>query len=109
MNTFFSKTAYHCFKYQEYRFFWIAALFSNIGMWSLVYGRLWLMRTLTDSEIMLGLIITANLAPILLFSLFGGIISELADKDDKIYVHIIDISGPETLASPSYLQCWCTA
>ncbi len=83
LNTFFSKTAYYCFRYQEYRLFWIAALFSNIGMWSLVYGRLWLMRTLTDSEIMLGLVITANLAPILLFSLFGGIIS---DKHNRLQI-----------------------
>lgn len=41
------------------------------------------MRTLTDSEIMLGLIITANLAPILLFSLFGGIIS---DKHNRLQI-----------------------
>ena len=45
-------------------------------MWSLVYGRLWLMRTLTDSEILLGLVITANLTPVILFSLLGGILSD---------------------------------
>ena len=45
-------------------------------MWSLVYGRLWLMRTLTDSEILLGLVITANLTPVILFSLVGGILSD---------------------------------
>ena len=71
-----SETAYYSFKFREYRLFWLAALFSNIGMWSLVYGRLWLMRTLTDSEILLGLVITANLTPVILFSLLGGILSD---------------------------------
>ena len=46
-----SGTSYSAFKHREYRLFWIAAAFSNIGMWSLVYGRLWLMRTLTGSEV----------------------------------------------------------
>ena len=63
--------------------FWIAAFFSNIGMWSLVYGRLWLMRTLTESEIFLGLVLTANLTPILFFSLFGGILS---DKHNRLII-----------------------
>jgi MFS family permease len=34
------------------------------------------MRTLTDSEILLGLVITANLTPVILFSLVGGILSD---------------------------------
>jgi MFS family permease len=34
------------------------------------------MRTLTDSEILLGLVITANLTPVILFSLLGGILSD---------------------------------
>ena len=56
-----SGTSYSAFKYREYRLFWVAAAFSNIGMWSLVYGRLFLMRQLTGSEVMLGLVATANL------------------------------------------------
>ena len=44
------------FSSKEYSLFWLAALFSNIGMWALIYGRLWLMRTMTDSETLLGLV-----------------------------------------------------
>ena len=61
---------------REYSLFWIAALFSNIGMWALIYGRLWLMRTMTDSEALLGLVSSANLTPVLLFSIFGGVIAD---------------------------------
>ena len=78
-----SGTSYSAFKYREYRLFWIAAAFSNIGMWSLVYGRLWLMRTLTGSEVMLGLVATANLAPVLIFSIWGGV---LADRFNRLKI-----------------------
>ncbi|TDI87544.1 MAG: MFS transporter [Chloroflexi bacterium] len=78
-----SGTSYSAFKYREYRLFWIAAAFSNIGMWSLVYGRLWLMRTLTGSEVMLGMVATANLAPVLIFSIWGGV---LADRFNRLKI-----------------------
>ncbi|MDP6666400.1 MAG: MFS transporter [Dehalococcoidia bacterium] len=78
-----SGTSYSAFKYREYRLFWIAAAFSNIGMWSLVYGRLWLMRTLTGSEVTLGLVATANLAPVLIFSMWGGV---LADRINRLKI-----------------------
>ena len=78
-----SGTSYSAFKYREYRLFWVAAAFSNIGMWSLVYGRLFLMRTLTGSEVMLGLVATANLAPVLIFSMWGGV---LADRFNRLKI-----------------------
>ena len=78
-----SGTSYSAFRYREYRLFWIAAAFSNVGMWSLVYGRLWLMRTLTGSEVMLGLVATANLAPVLIFSIWGGV---LADRLNRLKI-----------------------
>ncbi len=78
-----SGTSYSAFKHREYRLFWIAAAFSNIGMWSLVYGRLFLMRTLTGSEVMLGLVATANLLPVLILSMWGGV---LADRFNRLKV-----------------------
>ena len=68
------------FKFREYRFFWLAAAFSNIGMWALIYGRLWLMHRLTDSPFMVGLSTTASLGPILLFSLWGGVLADRVNR-----------------------------
>ena len=31
-------TSLVAFKYREYRIFWLAAAFSNIGMWALIFG-----------------------------------------------------------------------
>lgn len=77
------KTGFMVFKYREYRFFWLAATFSNVGMWALIYGRLWLMHQLTDSPLMVGLATTASLSPILLFSLWGGV---LADRVNRLHL-----------------------
>ncbi len=83
MRLFLNQPFVKLFLAKEYRLFWIAAFFSNIGMWALIYGRLWLMRTLTDSETMLGLVSSANLTPVLLFSIFGGV---MADKYNRLKI-----------------------
>ena len=83
MSIFLDQPFIKLFISKEYRLFWIAAFFSNIGMWDLIYGRLWLMRTLTDSEAMLGLVASATLTPVLLFSILGGVI---ADKYNRLRI-----------------------
>ena len=49
-------------------------------MWTLIFGRLWLMRTLTDSELMLGLETAANLGPVLIFSVWGGVVADRVNR-----------------------------
>ena len=49
------------FRYLNYRLFWIGNAFSNIGIWALIAGRLWLMHQLTDSPLMLGLVTFSGL------------------------------------------------
>ena len=75
-----SRTGFAVFGYREYRLFWIAAAFSNVGMWTLVYGRLWLMRTLTDSEILLGSVTAATMAPVMIFSVWGGVVADTVNR-----------------------------
>lgn len=73
-------SGFAAFHSPEYRLFWAAAAFSNIGMWALVYGRLWLMHSLTDSPLMVGLVNTATLGPVLLFSIWGGAIADRVNR-----------------------------
>ncbi|MDA1218206.1 MAG: MFS transporter [Chloroflexi bacterium] len=73
-------SGFAAFHSPEYRLFWVAAAFSNIGMWALVYGRLWLMHSLTDSPLMVGLVNTATLGPVLLFSIWGGAIADRVNR-----------------------------
>jgi len=73
-------TGFTVFRYPEYRLFWLAAAFSNIGMWALIYGRLWLMYELTDSPLMVGLVPTSSLGPVLLFSMWGGVVADRVNR-----------------------------
>ena len=81
MPTWVEKTGFAVFRHREYRLFWLAAAFSNVGMWALIYGRLWLMHRLTDSPLMVGLSTTASLGPVLFFSVWGGV---LADRTNRL-------------------------
>ncbi len=75
-----TRTGFAVFGYREYRLFWIAAAFSNVGMWTLVYGRLWLMRSLTESEILLGSVTAATMAPVMIFSVWGGVVADTVNR-----------------------------
>ena len=75
-----ARSGFAAFQFREYRYFWLGAAFSNIGMWTLIYGRLWLMHELTDSPLMVGLVTTSSLGPLLLFSLFGGVVADRANR-----------------------------
>ena len=68
------------FRYREYRLYWIGGAFSNIGMWALIFGRLWLMHSLTESALYLGLVTTSSLGPILLFSVWGGVLADRVNR-----------------------------
>ena len=68
------------FRYTSYRLFWIGNAFSNIGIWALMAGRLWLMHQLTDSPLMLGLVTFAGLGPILLLSMWGGVVADRVNR-----------------------------
>ena len=73
-------TGFEVFRYREYRYFWLGAAFSNVGMWSLIFGRLWLMHDLTKSPLMVGLVTTATLGPVLLFAMWGGVIADRVNR-----------------------------
>ena len=67
-------------RYREYRLFWIGAAFSNLGIWALIAGRLWLMHSISESALMLGLVAISSTGPILLFSMWGGVIADRVNR-----------------------------
>ena len=67
-------------RYREYRLFWLGGAFSNLGMWALIFGRLWLMHDLTDSPLMLGVVTISSLGPVLLFSVWGGVVADRINR-----------------------------
>lgn len=75
------KTGFESFSSKEYRYFWLAAAFSNIGIWCLSYARIWLMHDMTGSTKMVGMVGFFTLSPVLILSVFGGI---LADRKNRL-------------------------
>ncbi|MBI5664286.1 MAG: MFS transporter, partial [Nitrospirae bacterium] len=67
-------------RHRNFRLFWTGQLISLIGTWMHQTAQSWLVFKLTDSPFFLGLAGMAASAPILLFTLAGGV---LADRHPK--------------------------
>ena len=74
------KSRLTAFGYRDYRLFWLGGAFSNLGMWALISGRLWLMHTMTGSAFMAGLVTLSGLGPILLLSMWGGVFADRVNR-----------------------------
>jgi MFS family permease len=86
----------------SYRLYWCGAFTSNVGNWMKQVAQGWLVYQLTGSPFMLGLVGAANMAPVLLFSLYGGV---LADQIERRRLMIWTQSGMMLLA---FLLAWLT-
>jgi MFS family permease len=64
----------------NYRLYWCGALTSNVGTWMEMVATGWLVYHLTSSAFMLGAVGFVQSLPILLFSLYGGV---LADRFER--------------------------
>jgi MFS family permease len=68
--------------YRDFRLLWIGALLSSIGTWMQKVAQAWLIVTLTGtaSAFFLGLDSFVGEAPILLFTLIGGVVADRQDR-----------------------------
>lgn len=77
---------FKAFRHRNYRLFWVGAGISNLGNWMQMVGQNWLVLSLTGSPFLLGLVsFLANL-PMLLLSLFGGVV---ADRNSRRTVLLV--------------------
>ena len=67
-------------KFRDYRIFWIGNATSNIGIFLLMAGSLWLMHELTNSALYLGILTFTGLGPILVLSMWGGVIADRVNR-----------------------------
>jgi MFS family permease len=65
---------------RNFRLFWSGNFLSNIGTWMQNVAQGWLVLVLTDSAFWLGVVGFAGSIPFLIFTLFGGVIADRADK-----------------------------
>jgi MFS family permease len=74
--------------YRDFRLLWLGALTSSIGTWMQKVAQAWLIVTLTDttSAFFLGLDSFLGEAPILLFTLIGGVV---ADRHNRRHMMLL--------------------
>ncbi len=70
------REAFRALNTPNFRLFWSAQLFSQVGTWMQRLAQAWLVLKLTDSPLALGTITTVQFAPILVLSLAGGVFAD---------------------------------
>ena len=81
---------------RNYRLFFVGQLVSVTGTWMQTIAQNWLVLSLTDSGVALGVSVALQFLPTLLFGLWGGLI---ADRLDKRRVLIATQTVPAVLAA----------
>ena len=68
------------FRRRNFRLFWFGQALSLMGTWMQSVAQSWLVLTLTNSPLQVGLVVGLQFLPVLLFGLIGGV---LADRFNK--------------------------
>jgi MFS family permease len=81
-------------RYREFRFLWFAQIGRSAAMWMEQIARPVLILQLTDSELLLGLVVAARMTPQLIFGLMAGVI---ADRFDRKRIMLVAQAGTVSL------------
>ena len=95
----FRKT-FQAFHYRNFRLMWSGAFTSTTGSFVQEVAQSWLVYQLTNDPLLLGLVIFLNNAPILMFSLLGGVAADRMDRRKLLIVsQIVQMSSAAALAA----------
>jgi MFS family permease len=91
-GTFFSQAVgrltngFRALRVRNYRLFWLGQIISLSGSWMQTTAQAWLVLELTRSPFALGLVTTLQFLPIMLLSLFGGVLIDRFPKHRVVLV-----------------------
>ncbi len=71
-------------RHRDYRLFIFGQFVSLCGTWIQTVAQGWLVLQLTDSAFKVGLVTTLGTLPILLFTLYGGVVADRVDKRRRV-------------------------
>jgi MFS family permease len=93
------------FTYRDFRVQWFGACTSSIGTWMQIVAQNWLVLSLTNSPLFLGLDAFLQQLPIILFTLIGGVLADRYDRRRTLLAsQYIQMATSATLALLMYLQ-----
>ncbi len=82
----FSLAGYTVLRNRNYRLFWLGQWISLIGTWMQSVTQAWLLARMTDNPLALGLLGAASSAPMLVFVLLGGLVSDRRDRRSIVII-----------------------
>jgi MFS family permease len=95
---------------RNYRLYWFGQLISQTGSWMQTTAQAWLVLQLTHSPLALGLVTTLQFLPIMLLSLFGGVLSDRVPKHRLVLItqvaSLIQAALFGTLVALGAIQLW---
>lgn len=89
INTWFAAAArgFQSLRVRNFRLFWIGQVISLTGTWMQTTAQAWLVLKLTnDSPFALGVVITLQFLPVMVFALFGGVLADRLPKRSVLVV-----------------------
>jgi len=104
------RTRFRAFTHRNFRLFWIGQLVSLIGTWMQSVAQGWLMHRLTGSAFMLGLLGFTQFLPVMLLSLWAGVVADRVDRRRLILLTqclmLLQAVVLATLASLGVVRPW---
>ena len=76
----FLRRIFRAFRHRDFRLMWIGACVSTTGTFIQQFAQSWLVYDLTKNPFYLGLDLFLGQLPIMLFSLFGGVLADRMDR-----------------------------
>jgi MFS family permease len=103
-------SGFHALSIRNFRLYWIGQLISLIGTWMQTTAQSWLVYQLTNSAFALGLVTTLQFLPVMLFSLFGGVIADRVHKRNLMVItqsaFLIQATVFGVLVGTGVIQIW---
>ncbi len=97
-------------RHRNFRLFWFGQVASLTGTWMQGVASGWLVLTLTNSALLLGAVQAAGSIPILLLTMFGGVLADRYDKRRILVVAqslmMLQATMLATLSLTHHIQLW---
>lgn len=102
---------FQALRVRNFRLFWTGQLISLTGTWMQTTAQAWLVLQLTDSSpFALGVVITLQYIPVMLFALFGGVLADRLPKRRTLVVTqsllMVQASVFGVLVATGSIQLW---
>jgi MFS family permease len=76
----FARGTFAALAHRDFRLFYCGQILSLVGTWMQTTAQGWLVLELTNSEFLLGVVTAMGSLPVLIFSLYAGVIADRRDK-----------------------------